>query len=114
MDDVTRKVEQLSRVKVLVAAAIPTPRPLDLRQQIEEDHRPMAAGVDHIRRCANACLDRRTDLAAIAPAVRGVSSEHYLADFSRFISASPGNQSVAREGDLPGDLFSERIFVPPR
>jgi hypothetical protein len=34
MDDVTRKVESLSRVKVQVASTVPAPQQLDLRNNV--------------------------------------------------------------------------------
>jgi hypothetical protein len=34
MDDVTRKVESLSRVKVQVASTVPAPQQLDLRNKV--------------------------------------------------------------------------------
>jgi hypothetical protein len=34
MDDITRNVEQVSRVKVLIASAIPAPRPFNLRNKL--------------------------------------------------------------------------------
>ena len=44
MDDVTRKVEQVPRVKVRVASAMLAPRPLDLRNKLTKiiDQWPLA------------------------------------------------------------------------
>jgi hypothetical protein len=44
MDDVTRDVEQVSRVRVLAASELLTPRPLDVRNKLKKilDQWPLA------------------------------------------------------------------------